>query len=92
MIIGNNNNNNRNNNFIKNYSSQHTVNNNDMQPLHKNPSIIHENKTNMQHSNIMDKNEMNNKAFSMLQERLSNGTISIEEFNKKCIELGKHSK
>ena len=36
--------------------------------------------------------EMKNKAFAMLQERLSNGTISIEEFNKKCHELGKQSK
>ena len=46
----------------------------------------------MQHSNIMSKNEMADKSFSMLQERLRNGTISIEEFNKKCIQLGKQSK
>ena len=46
----------------------------------------------MQHSNVMRKNEMADKSFSMLQERLRNGTISIEEFNKKCIQLGKQSK
>lgn len=46
----------------------------------------------MQHSNVMSKNEMADKSFSMLQERLRNGTISIEEFNKKCIQLGKQSK
>ena len=46
----------------------------------------------MQHSNVMSKNEMADKSFSMLQERLRNGTISLEEFNKKCIQLGKQSK
>ena len=46
----------------------------------------------MQHSNVMSKNEMADKSFSMLQERLRNGTISIEEFIKKCIQLGKKSK
>ena len=32
---------------------------------------------------------MKEKAFAMLQDRLSNGTISLEEFNKKCRAIGK---
>ena len=47
---------------------------------------------NMQHTNILDKNEMNEKAFNMLQTRYNNGLITIEEFNKKCIQLGKNAK
>lgn len=32
---------------------------------------------------------MNNKSLAMLQERLNNGLISLEEFNKKCAKLNK---
>lgn len=46
----------------------------------------------MQHKDILNKNDMNDKAFAMLQERLNNGLISIEEFNKKCTQLGKRYK
>ena len=43
----------------------------------------------MQHSNILDKTEMKEKSFNMLQDRYNKGLISMEEFNKKCNELGK---
>ena len=43
----------------------------------------------MQHADIMNKNEMHDKAFSILQERYNQGLISLEEFNKKCEQLGK---
>jgi len=43
----------------------------------------------MQHSNILDRSEMKEKSFNMLQDRYNKGLISIEEFNKKCSELGK---
>lgn len=82
MIIGKDNNSNFNNrlNTIK-------QNNNNKTSINQNHQIEI-----MQHSNVMSKNEMADKSFSMLQERLRNGTISIEEFNKKCIQLGKQSK
>ncbi len=82
MIIGKDNNSNFNNrlNTIK-------QNNNNKTSINQNHQIEI-----MQHSNVMSKNEMADKSFSMLQERLRNGTISLEEFNKKCIQLGKQSK
>lgn len=82
MIIGKDNNINFNNrlNTIK-------QNNNNKTSINQNHQIEI-----MQHSNVMSKNEMADKSFSMLQERLRNGTISLEEFNKKCIQLGKQSK
>ena len=42
-----------------------------------------------QHPDVMNQKEMTDRAFNMLQERLQNGTISIEEFNKKCEQLNK---
>lgn len=90
MIIGNNNIGKQ--NFISNnrkiQEKMFENNTNNIKPI---ISPMNENTSTMNHTNVMDKNEMHNKAFAMLQERLSNGTISIEEFNKKCRELGKHS-
>jgi len=58
----------------------------------KNSTIINtyatDNNT-MQHSNVMSKSEMADKSFSMLQERYNNGLISLDEFNKKCVQLNK---
>ena len=82
MIIGKDNNinfNNRSNTIKQNNNNKTSINQNHQIEI-------------MQHSNVMSKNEMADKSFSMLQERLRNGTISIEEFNKKCIQLGKQSK
>ena len=85
MIIGKDNNINFNNRL--NTIKQNNNNNNNKTSINQNHQIEI-----MQHSNVMSKNEMADKSFSMLQERLRNGTISIEEFNKKCIQLGKQSK
>ena len=52
------------------------------QPFLKNNKI-------MQHSDITNKQEMKDKSFEILQERYQQGLITIEDFNKKCIELGK---
>lgn len=94
MIIGNNNIGKK--NFISNNNlSQNKTNNNQHNTFNKKKNILNpmnENSSSFMHSNIMNKDEMKNKAFAMLQERLSNGTISIEEFNRKCHELGKQSK
>ncbi len=43
----------------------------------------------MQHTDVTSKNEMNDKAFAMLQDRLNKGLISMEDFNKMCNQLGK---
>ena len=94
MIIGNNNIGKK--NFISNNNlSQNKTNNNQHNTFNQKKSILNpmnENSSSFMHSNIMNKDEMKNKAFAMLQERLSNGTITIEEFNRKCHELGKQSK
>ena len=103
MIIGNNNpinkgfiNNNvntsqpsENNNFTQNFDQRFNM---VKEQAKKNAGVINtfasDNNT-MQHSNVMSKNEMADKSFSMLQERLNNGTITLDEFNKKCMQLGK---
>lgn len=90
MIVGNNNIGKR--NFITNNNLNNNTNNNINRNNKTRFNPIHEKPSSLNHSNVMDKEEMKNKAFVMLQERLSNGTISIEEFNRKCHELGKNSK
>ena len=90
MIIGNNNIGKQ--NFVSNNRQmQERINDNNTNNMKPLVSPMNEKTSTMIHTDVMNKSEMNNKAFSMLQERLSNGTISIEEFNRKCKELGKHS-
>ncbi len=91
MIIGNNNIGKKNfisNNNIPLNNNQH----NNFEKKNNNHIPMNENTSSFIHTNVTNKDEMKNKAFAMLQERLNNGTISIEEFNKKCYELGKQSK
>ncbi len=90
MIIGNNNIGKQ--NFVSNNRQmQERINDNNTNNMKPLVSPMNEKTSTMIHTDVMNKSEMNNKAFAMLQERLSNGTISIEEFNRKCKELGKHS-
>ena len=42
-----------------------------------------------QYVNISDKNEMADRTFELLQENLSKGLISLDEFTKKCNNLRK---
>lgn len=42
-----------------------------------------------QHTNPANNNEMYDKTLSLLHERLEQGSISLDEFNKKCEELGR---
>ena len=81
MIIGKNTNLQPKNNFIRNENTQNN-------PLNNMNPMLETNRT-MQHTNIMSKQEMNDKAFAMLQDRLNKGLISMEEFNKMCNQLGK---
>ena len=92
MLIGNNNIGKQ--GFVSNNRQmQEKINENN---IHTNQSPIvspmNEKASTMIHTDVMNKNDMYNKSFAMLQERLNNGTISMEEFNRKCRELGKHSK
>ncbi len=41
------------------------------------------------YTDVTNRNEMADKSFAMLQERLANGLISLDEFNKKCKALNK---
>ncbi len=81
MIIGKNTNIQPKNNFINNPNTQNN-------PMNQTKPMTNLNPTS-QHTNIMNKQEMNDKAFSMLQDRLNKGLISIDEFNKMCSKLGK---
>ncbi len=77
MIIGNNNYN-TNSNFNKNTS------------FGNGPHKTIENKTAAQiNANVMDKNDMADKSFAMLNERYAKGLISLEEFTKQCNKLNK---
>lgn len=40
------------------------------------------------YTNSSNANQMHDKTLAMLHERLQNGTITLEEFNKKCNILG----
>ena len=84
MIIGNNSNfNNQNNNFqnkmqaIKNSSEN-------MQPNNQ-----YNNQVKNHYTDINNKNAMLDKSFEMLQERLSQGLISLDEFHRQCNKLNK---
>lgn len=66
--------------FTKNYSSQ---NNNINTFNHFN------NLESMKNTNVLDKNEMRDKSFQILQDRLNKGLITIDEFNRQCNKLNK---
>lgn len=42
-----------------------------------------------QHINPLNKNDMSDKTLALLHERLEKGSITLDEFNKKCAQLGK---
>ncbi len=80
MIIGNNTNM-QPKSFLRKEQNENT-------PVSQMNPMVESNRT-MQHTDVMSKNEMNDKAFSMLQDRLNKGLISMDEFNKMCNQLGK---
>ena len=45
--------------------------------------------TTKQHVNPTSKNDMYDKTLALLHERLNQGAITLEEFNRKCRELSK---
>ena len=79
MIIGNNSNNSFKHNPI-NYNT-----NNTQKKFNSTPNQNH-------YNNPLNKNEMADKTYQMLEERLKNGLISLEEFHKQCNKLSKFRK
>ena len=93
MIIGNNNHNNNFNDKSASFNSNfeqrfNTVKEEGMKNQGK-ISPFNDNTHTGQYKDVLNKNEMADKSFSMLQERLNNGLISLEEFNRKCKALNK---
>lgn len=86
MIIGNNNNNNINNQLKPNIN--HKFNNQNNNINKKNNQWNNINHT-PKYYNVNSTKDMHEKSFDMLQERLNNGLITLDEFNKKCNELNK---
>ena len=88
MIIGSNNNqNNMSNNFTSNFNERFNA----VQENNKKifGADMGETTRNMKYTDVNSANEMQDKAFAMLQDRYRNGTISLDEFNKQCRALGK---
>lgn len=52
-------------------------------------NIFTEDLKNIKYSNPTSKKDMRNKSIAMLQERLDQGLITLDEFNKKCNNLSK---
>ncbi len=91
MIIGNNNDANNNNFFNKNISFENKKfqGNKPIQNNQEN-NFLTEDLSTLNHTDPTNNKEMYNKTLAMLQERLKNKTISLEEFNKKCSQLSKN--
>ena len=96
MIIGNNNNGNNFNNIFNDRQVQENTNfnrkmnqikDNNENTIYNNPFI--EDINSMQHSDPTSRDNMRDKSLAMLQDRLEQGTISLDEFNKKVSEINK---
>lgn len=88
MIIGNNNNNNNfnNNNFENKFKKYQ-----DNTQNHTGNIFVKDIKQHV-YGDPTSSNDMNDKALAMLNERLQNGLITLEEFNKKCQEIATRRK
>ena len=102
MLMGNNFNNNQNaqqNGFTKSlgnhFENNQFVNKNEQfqQPINQNQTqhrnIFTKDIKTQQHINPTNKQDMADKSLAILHERLQQGIISLDEFNKKCEELGR---
>lgn len=93
MLMGNNNNqpnfkNSPGNQFENNQFSNKNYNFQQGQSNHQKNIFTNDIKT-QQHINPTSKNDMADKTLALLHERLEKGSISLDEFNKRCEELGK---
>ncbi len=86
MIIGNNNN----NNFNKNIEFQNKLKLDTKKENKKGfKNIFIKKLSSFGFSNTKNSDDMYDKSLAMLNERLEKGTISLEEFNKKCNSIAK---
>ena len=89
MIIGNNNS----NNFNKNIEFQKKLNLDNGTEKKKEKkgfkNIFTKGLSSLGFNNTKNTDEMYDKSLAMLNERLEKGTISLEEFNKKCSAIAK---
>lgn len=91
MIIGNNNNENKfkDNNFLDNdtFNSQFNDYKENSKIKHKN--IFVKDLKDQKYTNVNNKDDMYDKSLAMLNDRLKNGLISFDEFNKQVNLLAK---
>ena len=90
MIIGKNNN----NNFNMNNNFQNRLNTNNQNKIteekkeqNKIKNMFTKNIFSYGASNTKNKDDMYDRSLSLLNDRLEKGTITLEEFNKKCREI-----
>ena len=84
MIIGNNNKITKHDNFVKNFQTPTT--NTNPNPVRIDPF------RKVEESHYIDptnKNEIADKSFNILKQRLDQGLITLDEFNKKCNQINK---
>lgn len=87
IIDGNNFNKNNSINMNQSFNNQNI--NNQQKVIPTNNAFV----TDMAHQKYTNPNDnkgMSDRALSILHERLRNGTITLEEFNKKCNAIGKN--
>ncbi|MBQ9018901.1 MAG: hypothetical protein IJ097_01140 [Bacilli bacterium] len=83
MIIGNDNNfNNTDANFRKKFNTIKEASKNNI-------NITNQKLETPKYTNINNKEDMIDRSFNMLQQRLNQGLISLDEFNKQCNKLNK---
>ena len=83
MIIGNNSNSNKGSSFVNGLKTNKAT------GVGKKTFGFDENLSDYVHTNTSDDVAMYDKSLAMLKDRLSKNLISIDEFNKKCEEIGK---
>ena len=91
MIIGNNRNDNKfkDNNFLNNNFDTKFNQYKDNSKITKKKNIFVKDIKEQAHTNVNSEDDMYNKSLAMLNERLKNGLITLEEFNRQVKELAR---
>lgn len=91
MIIGNNRNDNKfkDNNFLNDNFDTKFNQYKDNSKITKKKNIFVKDIKEQAHTNVNSEDDMYNKSLAMLNERLKNGLITLEEFNRQVKELAR---
>ena len=91
MIIGNNRNDNKfkDNNFLNDNFDTKFNQYKDNSKIAKKKNIFVKDIKEQAHTNVNSQDDMYNKSLAMLNERLKNGLITLEEFNRQVKELAR---